>query len=99
MYNIGALYAEGRGVERDLHKCAEWLTKAALLGETTAQFNLGNMYYLGKGVDRDLVEAEKWYRLAEEKGHRNAKRFRKHLLEHLDIAELDSNFVIRLIGD
>ena len=71
--------------------------KSALQGVPAAQFNLGNMYYLGKGVERDLVEAEKWYRLAEEKGYRNAKRFREHLEQHRDIAELDSNFVIHLI--
>jgi TPR repeat protein len=99
MYNIGALYAEGRGVERDLVKCAEWLNKAALLGEVTAQFNLANMYYLGKGVERDLDKAAMWYSLAKEQGHRNAGRFLKHLEDHQDILELDSNFTIRLIPE
>ncbi len=99
MYNIGALYAEGRGVERDLVKCAEWLTKAALLGEATAQFNLGNMYYLGKGVERDLDKAAMWYELAKQQEHRNAARFLKHLEDHQDILELDSNFTIRLIPE
>lgn len=98
-YNIGALYAEGRGVERDLLKCAEWLTKAALQGEATAQFNLGNMYYLGKGVARDLDQAAMWYSLAKEQGHRNAARFLTHLEQHQDIVELDSNFTIRLIPE
>ena len=57
------------------------------------------MYYLGKGVERDLFKAEMWYRMAEEKGHRNAKRFREHLEQHLDIVELDSNFAVHLIPE
>ena len=98
-YNLGALYAEGRGVERDLEKCAEWLTKSAHQGLATAQFNLGNMYYLGKGVDKDWDKAKMWYGLARNQGHRMAEQFLERLEQEQNIAELDTNFSVKLISD
>ena len=93
------MYAEGRGVERDYQKCAEWLIKAALQGEVAAQFNLGNLYFFGKGVERDLDKAAMWYVLAKEQGHQKAAAFLNQLEKHQDITELDTNFVIDLIPE
>ena len=70
-----------------------------MLGEATAQFNLGNMYFLGKGTERDLDKAAMWYGLAKNQGHRNAERFLSLLEEKQEIAELDSNFTVRLIPE
>ena len=50
---------------------AQW-QEAAAQGDADAAFNLAQAYRLGFGVDRDLQKAESHYRLASEKGHRQA---------------------------
>lgn len=61
--------------------------------------NLGNMYYLGKGVERDWRKAEMWYEMAKNQGHRTAELFLERIRQEQDIAELDSNFSMKLIAD
>ena len=42
-------------------------------GNADARYALGSMYTYGEGVTADYQKAEKWYRLAAEKGHRDAQ--------------------------
>ena len=49
-FNLGVMYAEGRGVPRDDAEAARWYRCAADQGEAAAQFNLGLMYAKGEGV-------------------------------------------------
>lgn len=62
--NLGAMYAEGRGVPQDFREALSWYHKAAKQGDDAAAFNLGVMYVEGQGVARDLRKAMKWYRQA-----------------------------------
>ena len=55
--NLGAMYAEGRGVAQDFQEALAWYREAAQQGEAVACFNLGVMYIEGQGVARDLQEA------------------------------------------
>jgi S1-C subfamily serine protease len=66
--NLGNLYYEGRGLEKDLTQAAEWIRKAALQGNAEAQASLGVLYQLGHGVGQDYYEAAAWYRKAAEQG-------------------------------
>jgi len=45
---LGAAYAEGRGVPLDVGKALEWFHKAAAQGETTAQLNIGLLSSKGR---------------------------------------------------
>ena len=45
--NIGAAFLEGRGVERDPAKAADWLRRAAEQGDVGGQRNLALCYYEG----------------------------------------------------
>jgi TPR repeat protein len=49
-YNLGGMYAEGRGVPQDYGKAVKWFRKAAEQGHAEAQYNLGGMYFGGRGV-------------------------------------------------
>ena len=40
MYNLGASYAGGRGVIKDLNQAREWYTKAVAQGSANAQIQL-----------------------------------------------------------
>ena len=63
-YNLGASYAEGTGVKKDLPTAAKWFRRAADQGISLAQLNLGLLYASGSGVPQDNVEALKWVDLA-----------------------------------
>jgi hypothetical protein len=65
-FQRGRDYAEGRGVEKDLAKAAEYYRKAAEQGHAEAQFSLGYAYRYGYGVAKDIDEAARWYRKAAE---------------------------------
>src|SRR5690348_786579 len=43
-YNIGLLYAQGRGVQKDTATAVEWYKKAAAHGVAAAAYNLGIIY-------------------------------------------------------
>ncbi len=65
-YNLGVMYANGRGVPRDLEKAATWFQRSAEGGDARAQFNLGNLYARGEGMPRNLSRAAEWYAKAAE---------------------------------
>lgn len=74
-FNLGVLYDEGAGVERDMATAADWYRKAATQGFIDAQTNLGIMYYHGLGVDRDHELAAHWFRLAADQGDAEAGEY------------------------
>jgi TPR repeat protein len=65
------MYANGRGLPKDLKQAAQWYRKAADQGLDSAQLNLGAMYYSGDGVPKNAVEALKYFRLSaqQKNGH------------------------------
>jgi len=72
-FNLGVMYANGRGVPEDDREAVKWYTLAAEQGYVPAQTNLGWMYSNGRGVPEDDREAVKWYTLAAEQGNQYAQ--------------------------
>lgn len=72
LFEIGDRYMEGRGVQSDYAKAAEWYTLAADKGFAPAQYRLGNFAEKGLGVPRDLAKAKTYYQLAAEQGNASA---------------------------
>jgi len=71
-YNLGIIYANGRGVPENNAEAIKWFRKAAEQGHASAQNNLGKMYDNGEGVPENDVEALKWYSLAKAQGFKIA---------------------------
>lgn len=65
-YNIGWLYYNGRGVDKDYGEALKWFQKAADQGNVEALMSIGFMYLEGYGVKQDYVEAQKWLQKADE---------------------------------
>ena len=65
---LGELYANGRGVTKDLEKAFKWHRKAAEQGLARAEYQLGLDYSEGDGVKRNLADAVKWFERAAEQG-------------------------------
>lgn len=42
-FNVGLIYAEGKGVNKDIYQAMEWYKKAAEQGNTAAQYNLSKL--------------------------------------------------------
>ena len=55
--NLGVMYYQGQGVERDPLTAALWYERAAAQGHSGAQYSLGIMYADGQGVTRDTRKA------------------------------------------
>ena len=72
LFNLGTLYAEGKGVERDSVICAQLVGKAARAGDADAQNYLATCYYIGYGVQQDRDMAIHWLIKAAEQGHHGA---------------------------
>lgn len=62
--NMGVLYSEGHGVERDNEIALAWFTKSAEQGFVLAQANLGDSYFNGDIVPQDYGQAAYWYALS-----------------------------------
>lgn len=71
-FELGARYAEGRGVQPNLEEAARWFERAANREIAPAQYRLGSLYEKGQGVKKDLEQARRLYRAAAEKGNGKA---------------------------
>ncbi len=71
--NLGVMYSEGQGVDKDYNEAVKWCRKAADQGYAQAQTNLCIMYSEGKGVEQDYNEAARWCRKASEQGNGQAQ--------------------------
>jgi TPR repeat protein len=67
-YRLGALYADGKGVERNDATAFMWFRRAAEQGDAAAQYDVGSSYFSGTGVPKNDVEAAKWFLRAANQG-------------------------------
>jgi TPR repeat protein len=73
-YQIGLLYANGKGVTKDDAKARQWYEKAAIQGHTEAQVNLGVLLMYARGGQQDYKMAVYYLRLAANQGNDLAQR-------------------------
>ena len=71
-YELGALYHQGAGVDKDALRAAYWYERAAQQEYAEAQYRLGNMYLMGEGVRQSDTEAAHWFEKAAQQGHTDA---------------------------
>lgn len=84
--NLGFMYENARGVERDELHAVHWYRKAARQGLAAAQFNLALMYSDGRGIPQDQLKAAYWFRLAAEQGLADAQyQLAEHLQRHMGV--------------
>jgi localization factor PodJL len=71
-FEIGARYADGRGVAADPKIAMNWYQRAADAGFAPAQYRLASIYEKGLGVDRDIAKARALYAQAASQGNTSA---------------------------
>ena len=72
-YNLGVIYANGRGVPRNDKEAVKWYRLAAGNGNVEAQYALGLMYGHGRGVPQDFTKAVRLWKPIAEKGDLRAQ--------------------------
>ena len=68
-FYLALMYADGDGIEKDLHKAIEWYETSAKQGNLRALNNLGLLYKNGDGVEKDLHKAFQLFEEAANKGN------------------------------
>jgi localization factor PodJL len=71
-YELGARYAEGRGMPQSMPDAVRWLERAADAGFAPAQFRLASLNEKGDGLKKDIQAARRLYLAAAGKGHAKA---------------------------
>ena len=87
-FNLGVMYANGRGVLRDDAEGVRWYRLAADQGNAFAQFNLGNRYANGRGVLKNSLLAHMWSNIAGANGNARARKLRDSLERDMTRAEI-----------
>ncbi len=67
-FELGVIYAHGKGVNQDYGKAVFWFQKAAQQGHMTAQYNIAQCYEKELGVCQNYALAFYWYQKAAEQG-------------------------------
>ena len=78
-YNLGLIYSNGEGVEKDLKEAIYWFKKSASLKNVLAEYKLGYIYDNGLGVQKDSKKAYEYYLSAGQKGNADAPVSYTHL--------------------
>jgi TPR repeat protein len=81
---IGALYLEGRLVQRDLVKALRYFRNAAVHGQPGAQRWAGTLLASGEAGERNLEEAYQWLWLAARNGQTEAEPAFQAVLKAMD---------------
>ena len=90
-YQLGTMYAAGKGTDQDLAQAASWYRKAAEQDFAEAQYQLGTMYDTGEGIAQNFTDAVFWYNKAAgqgiQKAQASAEIIHKHIAKLQDSAE------------
>ncbi len=72
-FQLGVMYGNGHGVEKDPVKATQWFDKAINGLDPGAPFNIGVMYHEGEGLPKDYGMAAQWFRKSAERGDGEAQ--------------------------
>ena len=90
MLNLGKTYRDGDdGVEKNLDKAVEWLTKASDAGNEDAACELGAGYYRGDFGKPDMTMALKWMQKAAKLGDATAMNIVGMMYRDGDVGKVD----------
>ena len=88
-HNLGSLYYEGQGVDRDRATAVEWYSTAAKAGHADAALLLAEMFQQGVSVRRDPVQAHAWASMAVNNEHVEASSLRESIENRMNQEQLN----------
>jgi TPR repeat protein len=87
--DLGNLYANGEGVEKDLARAAELYRQACEAGNGEGCARIAGLYYNGEAVDKDLALAADFYRRGCDAGEGRACAWLGYLYENGQGVQVD----------
>lgn len=98
MTNVGLMYLNGEGVEKDFTQAKEWFEKAAHYDNASALYNLALMYQNKIEVEHNDTIARDYFARAAKQGHKGASfRLGFYLLQDkTNIKALKQGFALML---
>jgi hypothetical protein len=69
-YELGYMFENGDGLERDPAQAAQWYMKAAQMGDAAAAAAVGQLYEQGNQVQENWETAAQWYAKSAAQGNR-----------------------------
>ena len=76
MYQLGSAYWEGKGVDKNQAKGAEWFSKAAKADHPGGQYMMGVIHWHGQWAKKDMVTSYYWLSIAAARGHAEAAKWK-----------------------
>lgn len=74
-FQLGQMYALGRGFKQNFNSALEWYEKAAAQGNAKARTALGLLYYYGAGVEQNIDKAGEWFEKAAAQNNATAQYY------------------------
>jgi hypothetical protein len=71
-YNLGKMYAEGNGINKNDEKAFFWYQTSANQNYAPSQYEVGSAYETGCGIQQDYAQAAHWFNLAAAQNHKPA---------------------------
>ena len=68
-FEVGARFAEGKGMKQDLAEARRWYQRSAARGFAQSQYRLATFYERGLAVKQDHAQAKIWYQRSAEQGN------------------------------
>ena len=93
---LGALYYEGRYVERNYELAAQLYIAAARKGHSLAMSNAGYCFYYGNGVKQNYAEAFKYFSKASSLGEYDAMNMLGDMYRDGSFVEEDKNMAFQI---
>ncbi len=78
LYLLAGMYEAGKGVEKNMPKAVEYMTRAANMGYGAAECALADMYFEGRGVEQDYATAVDMYAKAAAQGQLTENAARRY---------------------
>ena len=78
-YNLGIMYLNSQGVEKDIQKTISYFMLASDQGYVNAQVQLGNLYFNGEEMPKDMDKALSFYKDACKNGSQDACKMVAHI--------------------
>ena len=88
-YNLGVMYAIGKGVPQNYKSAVKWFKLASKQGVVDAQYNLGVMYEGGLGVIHNKIYAHMWGTLAAANGHENGVKVSEFVANRMTPSQIE----------
>lgn len=81
-FDLGIMFHNGLGLEKDEEMALYWFEKAASQNHADAENYLGAIHKTGRGVAQDIGKAQMYFKRAMEHGNEDARSNYSELLAH-----------------